>query len=266
MKDTFIIRTEWADAILELEPADQAQIFRNLFYFHNGNENLINLNNLTVKLVWKLIQPNLVRNIDSYDKRKETSSLNGQLGGRPKKEAKTDENNLNNLNQNLNNLTEPNETLSVIDSVIVSVPVSVIENENVYFKKVTNISFDEIWDLYDKKIGSLKKLQKKWEALSDEKRTLAKAHIIDYVKATPDKSFRANFETYLNQERWTNEILKPVITIVKPQGYTPPPKPVEIRNEENNWGISDYQRRIMGEKDFQEAVEYYKQQATLNNQ
>jgi hypothetical protein len=261
MKDTFIIRTEWADAILELDPLDQAQIFRNLFHFHNGEENLINLNNLTVKLVWKLIQPNLVRNIDNYDKRKETSSLNGKLGGRPKKEDKPDENNLNNLNQNLNNLTEPNESLNVIDSVIVSVPVSV--NDNVYFKKVTNISFDEIWNLYDKKIGSIKKLQKKWEALSDEKRTLAKAHIIEYVKATPDKGFRANFETYLNQERWTNEILKPPPQIVQPQGYKPPTPTVE-RNEENNWGILDFQRRMMGEKDFQEAVEYYRNQSTLN--
>lgn len=137
MKDTFIIRTEWADAIFELDPLDQAQIFRNLFHFHNGEENLINLNNLTVKLVWKLIQPNLIRNIDSYDKRKETSSLNGKLGGRPKKEDKTDEKNLNNLNQNLNNLTEPNETLNVIDSVFVSDSVPVIDSENSSLKKET---------------------------------------------------------------------------------------------------------------------------------
>lgn len=265
MKDTFIIRTEWADAIFELDPLDQAQIFRNLFHFHNGEENLINLNNLTVKLVWKLIQPNLIRNIDSYDKRKETSSLNGKLGGRPKKEDKTDEKNLNNLNQNLNNLTEPNETLNVIDSVFVSDSVPVIVNDNVYFKKVTNISFDEIWNLYDKKIGSIKKLQKKWEALSDEKRTLAKAHIIEYVKATPDKGFRANFETYLNQERWTNEILKPPPQIVQPVGYKPPTLTVE-RNEANNYGLTEFNRIMWGDKDYNERLEYYREQAKLQAQ
>lgn len=356
MKDTFIIRTEWADAIFELDPLDQAQIFRNLFYFHQGDEAKIMLNNLTVKLVWKLIQPNLIRNIDSYDKRKETSSQNGKLGGRPTEiildangnivpkykegshfiyliydtELKLhkigetsdllkrrlsikrptrfieivnfaistlhvcqftekqilnrfkenivngdwllldsndliDVNNIINLkkpNKKPNETKEPNETLNVIDSVIVSVPVSVIENDNVYFKKVTNISFDEIWNLYDKKIGSIKKLQKKWEALSDEKRTLAKAHIIEYVKATPDKGFRANFETYINQERWTNEILKPQPQIVQPQGYKPPTPTVE-RNEANNYGLTEFNRIMWGDKDYNERLEYYREQSKL---
>jgi len=128
MKETFIIRTEWAEAIMELEPLDQATVFTNLFHFHSGNENLINLNNLTVKLVWRFIEPNLKRNIDTYDKRKVTSTQNGKLGGRPKIGENAEEKNLNNLNkpnQEPNNLTEPNETLSVL------VPVSVLVSDNV---------------------------------------------------------------------------------------------------------------------------------------
>jgi hypothetical protein len=124
MKETFIVRTEWSDAIFDLSPEDKATVFDNLFHYHLGNENLINLNNLTVKLVWKLIQPNLIRNIDQYDKRRETSIENGKKGGRPQKESNQDEINLNNLNNNLNNLTEPNETLSVSVSVLDSVIVS----------------------------------------------------------------------------------------------------------------------------------------------
>lgn len=113
-KDTFIIRTEWKESILELEPVDQATILQNLFYFHSDNENLINLNNLSVKLVWKLIEPNLKRNADSYDKRKETSINNGKLGGRPK---------------NLNKPNKPKETLNVIVSDNVIVPGSDTEKE-----------------------------------------------------------------------------------------------------------------------------------------
>ena len=125
MKDTFIIRTEWADAIFDLDASEQAQLFRNLFHFHSDEQNLINLDNLNVKLVWKIILPNLYRNIDSYDKRKVTSSQNGQLGGRPRKSIDIQEEKpKNNLTEKPNNLTKPNESLSVIDSV------SVIDSDN----------------------------------------------------------------------------------------------------------------------------------------
>lgn len=93
------------------------------------------------------------------------------------------------------------------------------------FPKPPNILFSEIWELYDKKIGSIKKLQKKWEALSDKQRELARTHIIAYVKSTPDKKYRANFETYLNQERWTNEILNPLNSLTHEQ---PPIRPKQF--------------------------------------
>ena len=32
-------------------------------------------------------------------------------------------------------------------------------------------------------------------------------YIFEYVKATPDKRYRANPETFLNQKRWENEII-----------------------------------------------------------
>jgi|688.fasta_scaffold159290_1 hypothetical protein len=133
MKETFIIRTEWMDSILELDPLDQAQVFRNLFHFHAGEENLINLNNLSVKLVWKLIEPNLKRNIVSYDKRSLTSADNGRRGGRPKSTFadNQEDNNLNNLTQKPIETKEPIESLSVSvsDSDSVSVSDSELKNQ-----------------------------------------------------------------------------------------------------------------------------------------
>lgn len=82
-KETFIIRTEWYEAIAELEPSDQATIFRNLFLYHIGDTTDVVLDTFGVKLVWKLIEPTLSRNIESYDKRRETAIDNGKLGGRP---------------------------------------------------------------------------------------------------------------------------------------------------------------------------------------
>ena len=89
-RDTFIIRTEWYEAISELDPTDQATMFRNLFAYHAGTD--IDLSSFAVRIVWKLIEPTLCRNIDSYDKRTETNRLNGAKGGRPANPKQTDHN------------------------------------------------------------------------------------------------------------------------------------------------------------------------------
>lgn len=69
------------------------------------------------------------------------------------------------------------------------------------------IEFDFFWNLYDKKIGDLKKCKKKWDGFDFEKQSKILHHVEQYVIHTPDKKFRANPETYFNQERWTNEII-----------------------------------------------------------
>lgn len=139
-KETFIIRTEWYKSISKLGVEEKAMLLDNLFNYHNLNNNLINLNNPMVDLVWGLIEPNLRRNIESYDARKQSSVENGKLGGRPKKEAKSDENNLNNLNKPNDKTQEPNETLSVSDSVSVSVSESVPVSESVIVEINTEAS------------------------------------------------------------------------------------------------------------------------------
>jgi len=132
-KETFILRTEWYEAISELDPKDQATIFKNLFLYHLGDINDVVLDTFAVKIVWKLIEPTLSRNIESYDKRKITSAENGQKGGRKtnaeKENQKQPNNNLNNLNDNLGLPQKPIESLSVSDSVYDSVSVS--ESESV---------------------------------------------------------------------------------------------------------------------------------------
>ena len=80
-KETFIIRTEWYEAISILDHADQAIIFKNLFAYHTNGE--IVLDSIPVKLVWKLIEPTLERNINYYDRKKEVARENGKNGGRP---------------------------------------------------------------------------------------------------------------------------------------------------------------------------------------
>ncbi len=74
-------------------------------------------------------------------------------------------------------------------------------------------TFERAWNLYDKKVGCKAKLEKKWNSMSKKDRMAALAYIPAYVIATADKQFRKNFQTFLNQRAWEDEII----------GATPPP-------------------------------------------
>ena len=77
-------------------------------------------------------------------------------------------------------------------------------------------TFARAWDLYQKKVGSKEKLEKKWNSMSQKDRKAATEYIPLYVIATEDKKYRKNFQTFLNQRGWEDEII----------GATPPPASV----------------------------------------
>lgn len=74
-------------------------------------------------------------------------------------------------------------------------------------------TFERAWNLYDKKVGCKAKLEKKWNSMSQKDRKAAIEYIPLYVIATEDKKYRKNFQTFLNQRGWEDELI----------GATPPP-------------------------------------------
>lgn len=74
-------------------------------------------------------------------------------------------------------------------------------------EKEPNYSFDEFWELYDKKVGKKDSLIKKWLKLSDQERELAMSYIPQYKQCQPDKKYRKNPETFLNQKSWNDELI-----------------------------------------------------------
>lgn len=90
---------------------------------------------------------------------------------------------------------------------------SLVRNETHYINSKTdkpiyiNIEFDEFWRLYDKKVGNQNKMKRKWEALSDTERERIKEFIPKYKLAQPDKKFRKNPETFLNNKSWNDELI-----------------------------------------------------------
>jgi len=73
-------------------------------------------------------------------------------------------------------------------------------------RKELNIPFDVFWQMYDKKVDR-GKCEPKWSRLSDNERVDCMARLPEYVNATPDKTFRRDPETYLNNKSWENEIV-----------------------------------------------------------
>lgn len=68
-------------------------------------------------------------------------------------------------------------------------------------------TFERAWNLYEKKVGNKEKLEKKWNSMSKKDRKAAIEYIPLYVISKPDKQYRKNFQTFLNQRGWEDEII-----------------------------------------------------------
>ena len=78
--------------------------------------------------------------------------------------------------------------------------------------------FEDFWNDYDKKVGEKEKIKKKYEKLKDEEKKKIKAFIPRYKQSQPEKQYRKNPETFLNNKSWNDEIItKSNNNQIKPQ-------------------------------------------------
>ena len=66
--------------------------------------------------------------------------------------------------------------------------------------------FEEFWNLYDKK-NDRKKCLQKWKRLAKTDQKDIIAYVPKYVASTPDKHYRKDPATFLNNRSWENEII-----------------------------------------------------------
>ncbi|CAB4141750.1 hypothetical protein UFOVP426_38 [uncultured Caudovirales phage] len=93
------------------------------------------------------------------------------------------------------------------------------ENITITINENINIDFDWFWNDYDKKVGDKQKLKKKWNKLTDEERQNAMNYLDLYKQSVPDKQFRKNPETFLNNKSWNDEIINRSITPIHKLSY-----------------------------------------------
>lgn len=82
-----------------------------------------------------------------------------------------------------------------------------IENEIENESDLRDEVFEKFWNLYDKKVGDRKKIIKKFNKLKEEDIDKIFETLPAYISSTPDKAYRKNPETYLNNHSWDDEII-----------------------------------------------------------
>ena len=93
------------------------------------------------------------------------------------------------------------------------------ENRTITINENINIDFEWFWNDYDKKVGDKQKLKKKWNKLTDIERQNAMNYLELYKQSVPDKQFRKNPETFLNNKSWNDEIINRSITPIHKLSY-----------------------------------------------
>ena len=66
-------------------------------------------------------------------------------------------------------------------------------------------TFKDFWDLYDNKKDKDACIPK-WDSLTQKEKEDIMEYLPAYIKSTPDKTYRKNPKTFLNNKSWNNEI------------------------------------------------------------
>ncbi len=67
-------------------------------------------------------------------------------------------------------------------------------------------TFDHFWFEYDKKVGR-EISEKKWNRLSQKDKEAIMEYIPLYKESQPEKQYRKNPETFLNNKSWNDELI-----------------------------------------------------------
>ena len=105
----------------------------------------------------------------------------------------------------------------------------------------TKITFDVFWNLYDKKVGAKKNCEKKWIKLKliDQEKIIS--ILPEWLTQFSDKQFQPFPQTFLNQERWNDEIIKDYAKTE--QNITPAEKQVAANTKDLEFRIKESTRK-----------------------
>lgn len=184
-KKSFILYTDQSGVFNQLPDEIAGKLIKHIFAYVN-DENPIS-EDLIINIAFEPIKQSLKRDLKRYEEYIDKQAINGAKGGRPKKPTETQK-------------TQPFfDKPKKADSDSVSVSDSVNDN------KINIIVFDELYNLYNKKVNRTASL-KAFNKIKTTEYDAIRKHIPIFVKTFKDKQFQPYFSTYLNNERWQDEI------------------------------------------------------------
>ena len=69
-------------------------------------------------------------------------------------------------------------------------------------------TFEDFWNLYDKKTGNKTLIKPKFDKLPQRVKEEILNYLPGYIESTPDKTYRKNPQTFLNNKAWEDELIK----------------------------------------------------------
>jgi hypothetical protein len=180
-KKSFILYADLIHTVNQLPDDKAGLLFKHLLSYVNDENPTTD--DIVVKIAFEPIKQQLKRDLKHWEQIREKRSEAGKASAEKRKQNSTNSTSVKSVEQKPTNST-------------------VNDNVNV---NVINILFSEFWNLYDKKTGK-DKCEKKWKALKDDERIKIIDVLPKYIDSTPDKQYRKNPITWLNQKCWEDEI------------------------------------------------------------
>lgn len=191
-RDSFVFYRTWRDALKKLPDELRLQAYDATIDYALDNE-ITELPPL-VAYALEFIKPSLDRDRTKYEAMCERNKRNSKNAGRPKIE--------NNPEKSTGFPSIPTQNPKESPIIMNN------DNDNDYNNEIEDeYSFDKFWDLYDKKCGDKAKLRTKWGRLALRDKKAIFEYIPKYKEARPDKKYRKDPQTFLNNHSWEDELV-----------------------------------------------------------
>lgn len=194
-KNTFIFYCDW-DKLINAMPSEKAGELLKLMLAYVNDRQPEEPTDPFIIMAWAHIRPMLKKDLKTWEVKKQKFSDMGK-----KSAAKR--------NAGQRKSTQVKRTLTVNDNVNVNVNDNVnvnVSSKEDLRKNLLESTFEIWWNLYDKKIDR-DKCSKKFLKLTQDEMKQCIEHTEVYVQATPEKQYRRNPQTYLNNKNFKDEII-----------------------------------------------------------
>lgn len=207
------VYVEWVDLFEKLTDEEAGRLIKHFFRYINDQHP--EAPDRITDIAFEPIKKQLQRDLSKWEAIRDRNVLNGQKGGRPQKQNPKNPVGLIGLKNNPKKPVEVEVEVEVEVKKKTPLPpmgevLPKIQN-SIDFSGDINMTefypFDEFWSDYDKKVGDKEKLRRKWNKLSLADRRLIKAFIPLYKRSEPNKKYRKNPETFLNNKSWNDELV-----------------------------------------------------------